>query len=123
MTEDKKEDIVKSEAEVIWEELSNLAIEMYSLPDQKVRDHITKLGAHGDSLIVKPNSPAALPALEAVIQQSDLKGKYQISTADGGFIMINRTPKPLVDEEEDYIVFPRPNGKVDKVPRKKLYNS
>jgi hypothetical protein len=122
MTEEKdtvnKSETKKGVAEEIWEEIRRLPIEMYALPGQKVEDHITKLGAHGDSLIVRPKSPAALPALEAVLDD-----KYQIQTAEGGYIMVCRTPSPLVDEEEEYILFPRPNGHVDKVPRKKLYNS
>lgn len=121
MTKKDDKTVEKSEAEAIWDNISNLPIEMYSLPNQKVRDHISKLGAHGDALIVRPNSPAALPALEAVL--AALEDKLQIQTAEGGYIMISKVPKPLVDEEEDYILFPRPNGKVDKVPRKKLYNS
>lgn len=111
---------VKNEAEEIWNEICDLPIEMYALPDQRVKDHINKLGNHGDSVIVRPKSPAGLPALEATL--STLGGKYQLQTAEGGYIMVCRTPKSLV-EEEDFILFPRPDGKVDKVPRKKLYNS
>lgn len=58
----------KDEAEVIWTEIKDLPIDMYSIPNQTIKDHVKKLKVPGDQLLITLNSTAVLPALETAIQ-------------------------------------------------------
>jgi hypothetical protein len=106
----------KTEADVIWDEISKLSISMFALPAQKVEQHLEKLPVPGKSLYVRPRSTAVITSLEEAIGEN-----YEINTTENGYLIISRLEK-LPDLEEDYVVFQR-NGKVEKIPRKKYYGS
>jgi len=67
MTVKNKNETIVTEADQIWNEIKDLAIEMFALPNQRVKNHVKKLAGTADSVVVSLNSPAALPALEAVL--------------------------------------------------------
>ena len=57
----------ENEADVVWEELRNLPIEMFALPNQRVEDHLLRVNGMPDALYLRPKSAAALPAIEALL--------------------------------------------------------
>lgn len=81
---------VKSEADKIWEEIKNLPIQMFGLPDQFVVQHVTPVPVEPTNLYVTIRSTAALPSLEAAIAPA-----FTVELADK-FVIIKRVPKPLV---------------------------
>lgn len=103
-----------TEADKIWTEISNIPVDIFSLPNQKVSDHVEVLPVPGSALFLKPKTGAVLPALETA-----LAGKFTITQNDGKYLVIERVP-PKVTIEEDFVVFQRPNGKVEKIPRNKF---
>ena len=106
-----------SEADKIWSEISGLPIEMYAIPNQKVEDHLERVPVPGESVLAKPKSTAVIAALDSAIGKA-----YVVTTTERGHILISRAT-PELDIKEEYVSFPRANGKVDKILRKKLYNS
>lgn len=106
-----------SNADKIWERIANLPIEMFALPDQKVSDHLDRVQVPGDNLLVRPKSPAVVAALDGALGKG-----YVIEVADKGYLVISDAPQ-TIELKDEYVSFPRPNGKVDKIPRKKIYNS
>jgi hypothetical protein len=94
----------ENEADAIWEELRHLPIEMFALPNQMVEDHLLRVRGVPNQLFVKPKSPAALPALEAL-----LKGQTMIRverTAEGDPINVSY-PKYELEETDLYLVVKR----------------
>lgn len=81
----------KSESVKIWEEIKNNPIDMYTLPDQKVSDHIEKLPVDGPELLVKPISSAAVASLQ------DAVGKEYEVEQTGDYVTIRRARSPIVD--------------------------
>ena len=60
-------EVKQAESELIWNEIKDMSIDIFSLPNQKVSDHVNKLNIPGNQLMVTLNSTAALPALETAI--------------------------------------------------------
>lgn len=85
---------VKLESEKIWEEIKNLPIAMFGLPDQFVLQHCTPVPVEPSALYVTIRSTAALPSLEAAIHPA-----YTVELADK-FVIIRRAPKPLVPSKQ-----------------------
>lgn len=103
----------KSVADVLWDEIKNLPIEMFSLPNQRVLNHVVRKGGTSDNVILSLNSPAVLPSLEVVLNAqkqyrdkvsfamkaegeniTDAFPKYVMKESDGGYIIIHRyTPE------------------------------
>lgn len=68
MTENKQ-----AESDLMWNEIKDLPIDMFSLPNQKVSDHVNKLNIPGDQLLLTLNVSSALPALETAIAKCGLE--------------------------------------------------
>lgn len=81
------------ESDQIWEEIKDLPISIYALPNQKVSDHIEKLPVPGNTLYVRLLSSAAISALEPA-----LGNKYEIEQADQ-YTLIKRATAPVIEEE------------------------
>jgi hypothetical protein len=69
MTEEKK----KFESDKIWEEVKDLPIEMFSLPNQKISDHVTKIALPGKVVTVKLKSSSVITSLDYA-----LSNKYDV---------------------------------------------
>lgn len=110
---DKKEK--KTIADEIWEEIKDKAIQMYALPNQTVADHVTRKVVPGELVFLKPKSPAVIASLQEAIGND-----YICNTLESGTITVERAKKDPVSDDEEYVLFPRPNGKVEKILRKKL---
>lgn len=105
-----------TDADKIWDEICNLSIAMYALPNQKVSDHLEKLPVPGNVLYVKPKSPAVIAALGESIGEG-----FEVSPTEKGYLQIRRVDV-LPDVHDDYVVFMR-NGKEEKISRKKYLGS
>lgn len=103
----------KTEADVIWDEIKELPIAMYALPKQTVQDHVIRRVLPGKAVYLRPKSPAVVASLGEALGED-----FTVDVVDGGFIVVARREKLPGEEEEEFIYFPRPNGKVDKIPKK-----
>jgi len=74
-----------TEAEKIWEEIENLQIEMFALPDQKVSNYCKPFPVNPDpdKLYLISTAGSVLPSLEAALGNKysvELVNKYLIVT-------------------------------------------
>lgn len=86
MSEVKKVD--KSESEQIWDEIKDIPISMFALPNQSVKQHVVQIPVPGKELLVKLISTAALPALEEALVNRFGK-KYEVDVAEG-YVIVRR---------------------------------
>jgi hypothetical protein len=84
----------KSEADKIWDEIKNLSIQMFGLPEQYVLQHVTPISVEPSALYVTIRSTATLPSLEAAIAPA-----FMVELADK-FVIIKRAPKPLIPSKQ-----------------------
>jgi len=117
----------KSEADVLWDEIKGLPIEMFSLPNQRVLNHVVRKGGTEDSVVLSLNSPAALPALETTLNAqkqyrdkvsyamkaegeniTEAYPKYKMEEAEGGYIIVRRfvpeTDRPELQDRPEYFI-------------------
>jgi hypothetical protein len=66
MTEEKAK---KFESDVIWDEVKDLPIEMFSLPNQKVSDHVVKIPLPGKVATVKLKSSSVITSLDHALSR------------------------------------------------------
>lgn len=105
----------KTEADLIWNEIKGIKINIYALDNQTVEDHVVRKNIPGSVVFLRPKSPAVISVLQDTIGDN-----FVVNIASGGFITIERNMPLPIDQEEEYIYFPRPNGKVDKILKKNL---
>jgi len=79
MTDKKTE--AKTPADVIWDEIKDLNIEMFALPGQKVHHYCKPVSVDPTKLFLLTTAGSVLPALESVV-----------------------TPKYVVDKQERFLV-------------------
>jgi hypothetical protein len=84
----------KTQTELIWAEIENLPIQMFGLPDQTVRMHVTPVTVEPSKLYCTIRSSATLPSLE-----SALGSKFIVELADR-FVIVARAPQPLVPNKK-----------------------
>lgn len=77
-------------AQQMWEEIKNLPIAMFGLPNQIVQMHATPVAIEPSRLYVTIRSSATLPSLE-----ESIKGRFNVELVDR-FVVITRVPAPLV---------------------------
>ena len=131
MTVKNKNETIVTEADQIWNEIKDLEIEMFALPNQRVKNHVKKLAGTADSVVVSLNSPAALPALEATLSAqkqykevvsramkaegenvTEVHPKYEMTESESGYVTIKRHV-PAQDKPEfkpEYFI----TGKTEK---------
>ena len=83
-------EVKQTEADLIWNEIKDMSIDIYSLPNQKVEDHVKKLKIPGDQLLLTLNSSAVLPALETTITRRG----FEIEQGEK-FTIVRRVEKPV----------------------------
>lgn len=83
MSKDKKTD--KPESELIWEEIKDLPIAMFALPNQTIKQHVSRLEVPGTKLLLRLTSTAALPALEEALNNvvATHGKRYEVELAEG----------------------------------------
>lgn len=80
---------VQTEAQKIWDEIANLPILMFGLPDQTIAMHCSPMTVEPNKLYLITRSSATLPSLEASIGKN-----FTVELADK-FVIVARAPKPL----------------------------
>lgn len=83
----------RHQSDVIWDEIKNLPIQMFGLPDQVVAMHVTPVPVEPSNLYVLIRSSATLPSLEAAIAPA-----FQVELVDK-FVIIKRAPAPLIPKK------------------------
>jgi hypothetical protein len=68
---------VKSEADKIWDEIKDLNIEMFALPNQKVHDYCKPVSIDPGKLFLVTSAGSVLPSLEVAIGS-----KYKVEKQD-----------------------------------------
>jgi len=114
-------------ADALWEEIKDLSIDMFSLPNQKVQDHVTRKDGTSDSVILGLKSPAVLPSLEATLgvhkqyrkkvsytmkaegeNITESFPKYEMVDTDGGYVVVKRyvppLDKPELQDKPEYFI-------------------
>lgn len=81
-TTEKSEKIVKNVADKIWDEIKDLKIEMFALPDQRVHHYCKPVPVDPSKLFLVSTVGSVLPALESV-----LAPKYVVEKQDRFFIV------------------------------------
>jgi hypothetical protein len=92
MTEEKE--AKKFESDKIWAEIKDLSIEMFSLPNQKVSDHVFKVNLPGKKLTVTLKSSSVLTSLEYVLGK-----KFEVEPQEK-YVTIARAVKEVELEDE-----------------------
>jgi hypothetical protein len=88
----------KMVSDKIWDNIKNLAIEMFAIPGQKVHMHFKKLnGGSPSDLYLKAKSSAALPSLEAALDFY-LPEKYVVRNAEQ-YIVVTEVEQDIPIEE------------------------
>ena len=76
----------------IWDEIKDKELELFALPNQKVKDHVEPLNVPGtDFLYVKLASSAVLASLETCLKGFDFEQTEKN-------VIVKRKPAPLVEE-------------------------
>jgi hypothetical protein len=91
-----------TEAQAIWNEIKDLSIAMFGLPDQTVEDYCTFIPIESSRLYLMTRSSAALPALETTLQAHGERAETQAKKT--GAINKSQFSVELVDK---YIVVAR----------------
>lgn len=96
MTSDKK--TKTTEADKIWDTIKDRTISVFSLPSQKISEHVINLNVPGEVLLVKLSSSAVLPVLEQVICD-----KYVIAPSDKGtyYVIQNKPAEVNLEAEQE----------------------
>lgn len=81
--------VVQTEAQKMWDEIKNLPIDMFGLPDRVISQHCFFANVEPSKLYLTTTASSALPALETALQ-----GHFTVEAADK-FIVVSRAPKPL----------------------------
>ena len=97
-----------SKADGLWDEIKELPIEMFSLDNQRVLDHVTRKGGTPTSVVLGLRSPAALPALEAALKtQKQYRKKVSFAMKAEGENVSEAFPKYEMEEAEGYVIVRR----------------
>jgi len=98
----------KKLADELWDEIKDLPIEMYSLDNQRVLNHVTRKGGTPDSVVLSLRAPAVLPSLEAVLNaQKQYRDKVSFAMKAEGENVTETFPKYEMEEAEGYVVVRR----------------
>lgn len=97
-----------TEAVAIWEEIKDLPISMFGLPDQTVEHHCTFVPIEPSKLYLTTRSSSALPALETTLKEHGdrattqvkktgaiNKSQFTIELVDKFIIVARLAPNPL----------------------------
>jgi len=59
-------------SDVIWDQIKNVEVEIYALPEQTIGKHVERLEVTDDMVHVRLKSPAILPAMELALRNVKL---------------------------------------------------
>lgn len=72
-----KNEVQINMADQIWNEIKDLKIDIYSLPNQRISDHCTEIKIEPTKLYLQSKIPAIIPFLESIIPN-----KFQVYLVD-----------------------------------------
>jgi len=88
---------VPTASDKIWEEIKNLPIAMFALPNQTIQNHVVRVEVEPSSLYLRGKSPAVIAGLDEALNTSfDRAGNttktngFSVEQAEGGFIIVKR---------------------------------
>ena len=84
-----KKAVVKTAADKMWDEIKDLKIEMFALPDQRVHHYCKPVTIDPSKLFLIASAGSVLPSLEAAIAP-----KYVVEKQDR-FIIVTPAPVPI----------------------------
>lgn len=97
---DKNEKNSQTEADLIWEEIKSLPIDVYAVPG-RVDQYVKKIEVPGTDLFAKISSSAVLPALENTLGNGHLtRGKRYSVEVGEGFVIVKRHSDPALKVQE-----------------------
>lgn len=82
-----------TEADLMWEEIKNLPIGMYSIPGQLIHMHVERLNILPNMLHLRLRSPAVIVGLDSVLNSDRLgrfEHKFDVDIAENGYVTIKR---------------------------------
>jgi hypothetical protein len=80
----------KTRSDVIWDQIKDLPVEIYALPNQTLSQHVERLEVAEDLVHLKPKSPAILPAMEEALGKVKLARGEKFDVApQQNFIVIS----------------------------------
>lgn len=94
---EKKADV--NESDKIWSEIKDLPIDMFALPDQRVKNHVQRVKVTPTEVHLKLKSSSVVASLEAVLCR-----QFDLEISDG-YVIVRRAapavgmPKPEPLEE------------------------
>lgn len=83
-----KETVEMTDSDKIWEEIKDLPLAMYSLPNQTVAQYLTKVESNYPDLLVKIAASAVVPAMETLLQ-----GRFVMEQLEGYWLIRRAAPK------------------------------
>lgn len=101
-------DVKMTESDKMWEEIKNLPISMFALPNQVVADHVTRVPLSPSELHLKMHSSAVIASLDVALNtRSDGFGNTQ-----------TRHRFDIELTKNDLVIVKRANVDVEKVVEK-----
>jgi hypothetical protein len=85
--------IVKTAADKIWDEIKDLRIEMFALPDQRVHHYCKPVTIDPSKLFLLSTAGSVLPSLEAAVSPKYVEEKQD------RFIIVTPSPSPLTPKK------------------------
>lgn len=80
-------------ADVIWNQIKNIKVDIYALPNQTLEKHVERVKVSDDSVHIKLNSPAILPAMEEAMSKIVMaKGERFDISAQKNYTIISIVP-------------------------------
>lgn len=79
---------IETESDKLWNEIKDLPINMFAIPDQTVSKYVKRVIGIPYALTLTYKVSAVIVALEEALDNK----KYLFQTADNGYIIITRQP-------------------------------
>lgn len=107
MTES-QEKVLKKEldSDKIWKEIAELPMAIFSLPNQRVKDHVKRLAGFNDTVLLTLNSAAVLPSLESALMARQGVYETTANTPHGDKIK-QSYPLYVMEQAEGYVMIKR----------------
>jgi len=91
------EESEKTQSDEIWDEIKNLPLDAYALPNQKVHNHVTRLiGGPNTEVYLRLKSSGIIISLEAI-----LSAKYDVLQNDEYTVVRRKLPVHQFVEADD----------------------
>jgi hypothetical protein len=80
---------VRTKSDVIWDQIKDLPVEIYALPDQTLKQHVERLEVTEEQVHLRIKSPAIVPALEEALGKVKLaRGERFDMIPTKGFLVV-----------------------------------